>query len=90
MSKPATNTSILEDGLRYKSKAGGSPFKEFEHTHKSTMSCFLCGTHRVRSLMTTRNIIGKSQTVCAPSCKAARAEDELRAGNPPSHPTVPA
>lgn len=35
----------------------------------ATMSCFLCGKHRARSLMTTKKVLGKSQAVCAPSCK---------------------
>ncbi len=34
------------------------------------MSCFLCGKHRARSLMGTRKVLGKSQAVCSPSCKA--------------------
>jgi hypothetical protein len=29
--------------------------------------------------MTTKKLIGKSQTVCAPSCKAAKEADELAA-----------
>jgi hypothetical protein len=36
----------------------------------ATMSCFLCGKHRARSLMTTRKVLGKSQAVCSPTCKA--------------------
>lgn len=70
MSKPATKTTILDDGLRYKSKVGGSPFNETVHFNTSTMSCFLCGKHRIRSLMATRKFIGKPQAVCSPSCKA--------------------
>ena len=34
------------------------------------MSCFMCGKHRARSLMGTRKVLGKSQAVCSPSCKA--------------------
>jgi hypothetical protein len=41
------------------------------------MSCFLCGKHRARSQMVTRKILGKSQAVCAPSCKDA---DQAAAG----------
>jgi len=40
------------------------------------MSCFMCGKHRVRSQLRTRQLLGKAQTVCAPSCKAL---DELMA-----------
>ena len=71
MSKPVTKTKILDDGLRYQSKASGSPFNLVAPFNTSTMSCFLCGKHRVRSTMTTRKFIGKSQVVCAPSCKTA-------------------
>ena len=70
MAKPDTKTKILEDGLRYRSKVGGSPFNEAVHFHTAMMSCFLCGKHRIRSLMVTRKFIGKSQAVCSPSCKA--------------------
>jgi hypothetical protein len=75
MSKPVTKTRILDDGLRYQSKVGGSPFHEGANFATAMMSCFLCGTHRVRSTMGTRNVAGKSQAVCAPSCKAAKEAD---------------
>jgi hypothetical protein len=35
----------------------------------ATMSCFMCGKHRPRSMMGTRKVLGKAQAVCAPSCK---------------------
>ena len=53
----------------------------------ATMSCFLCGKHRARSLMTTKKVLGKSQAVCAPSCKeleemlAANAASAANAAN---------
>lgn len=72
MSKPATKTKILQDGLHYQSKASGSPFSAAASFAGATMSCFLCGTHRVRTSMTMRKFIGKSQAVCAPSCQAAK------------------
>jgi hypothetical protein len=75
MSKPASKTKILADGLRYQSKVGGSPFKGISNSGSSTMSCFLCGTHRVRTTMKTRKLIGKFQVVCAPSCKLAKQAD---------------
>jgi hypothetical protein len=34
------------------------------------MSGFLCGKHRARSQMVSKKILGKSQAVCSPSCKA--------------------
>ena len=69
MAKADTKTKIVADGLRYKSKASGSPFAAAASFGGATMSCFMCGKHRPRSLMGTRKVAGKSQTVCAPSCK---------------------
>ncbi|MDO9400873.1 MAG: hypothetical protein Q7T46_05390 [Polaromonas sp.] len=81
MSKAETKTTVLADGLRYKSKVSGSPFAATASFGAATMSCFLCGKHRARSLMGTRKVLGKSQAVCAPSCKGL---DELLAqGNAP-------
>ena len=77
MAKADTKTKMLADGLRYKSKVSGSPFTAATSFGAATMSCFLCGKHRARSQMSTRKILGKSQAVCAPSCKAA---DEAAAG----------
>jgi hypothetical protein len=34
------------------------------------MSCFLCGVHRPRAMLKMRKLLGRSQTVCDPSCKA--------------------
>ena len=70
MARPDTKTTVLADGLRYKSKASGSPFAAAASFGGATMSCFLCGKHRARALMGTRKVLGKSQAVCSPSCKA--------------------
>jgi hypothetical protein len=70
MSKAETKTTVLADGLRYKSKVSGSPFAATASFGAATMSCFMCGKHRARSLMGTRKVLGKSQAVCSPSCKA--------------------
>ena len=51
------------------SKVSGSPFKATTTFGAATMSCFLCGKHRPRSMMKTRKVLGKAQAVCAPSCK---------------------
>lgn len=69
MRKLDSKTLILDDGLRYKSKSAGSPFRSPGFFANTSMSCFLCGKHRTRALMTTRKILGKSQAICAPSCK---------------------
>jgi len=70
MARSEAKTAVDAGGLRYKSKAAGSPFKAATTFGAATMSCFLCGKHRARSLMKTRKVLGKSQAVCAPSCKA--------------------
>lgn len=73
MTKKVTRTAIDEEGLRYKSKAAGTIFKQPYHPGLATRSCFLCGKHLDRSLMRARNLMGKSQLVCAPSCKELAA-----------------
>lgn len=70
MSRADSKTTVLADGLRYKSKVSGSPFAASASFGAATMSCFLCGKHRARSQMGTRKVLGKSHAVCAPSCKA--------------------
>jgi hypothetical protein len=80
MTKTATKTKILEDGLHYQSKVSGSPFQGAVSFGAATMSCFLCGKHRARSSMTTRKFIGKSQAVCAPSCQGASDAEAAAAG----------
>ena len=70
MAKADTKTKIVADGLRYKSKVSGSPFTAATSFGAATMSCFLCGKHRARSQMISKKILGKSQAVCSPSCKA--------------------
>lgn len=69
MAKDDVKTSIEADGLRYRSKAPGSPFAPVGAFGGSTMSCFLCGKHRPRGLLKSRKLLGRSQFVCAPSCK---------------------
>jgi hypothetical protein len=73
MAKDAVKTSIDADGLRYRSKATGSPFSSAGVFSAATMSCFLCGKHRARSALKSRKLLGKTQFVCAPSCKEAEA-----------------
>ena len=73
MAKDVIKTTIEPDGMRYRSKAPGSPFSVAGSFGAATMSCFLCGKHRPRAALTTRKLLGKSHSVCAPSCKAAQA-----------------
>ncbi|MDP9902099.1 hypothetical protein [Variovorax ginsengisoli] len=69
MSKAEVKTAVVADGLRYKSKPSGSPFRASASFSGATMSCFMCGKHRTRAQLRTRQVLGKSQSVCAPSCK---------------------
>jgi len=73
MSRAPTKSAILDDGLHYKAKVSGSPFGSNSFSGTATMSCFLCGKHRNRGLLAKRNLFGKSQSVCSPSCKEVEA-----------------
>jgi hypothetical protein len=70
VAKPAVKTTVVADGLRYRSKTPGSPFNAAGSFGAATMSCFLCGKHRPRSMLKSRKMLGRSQAVCSPSCKA--------------------
>ncbi len=74
MTKEVVKTTIDADGLRYRKKAPGSPFASTGAFGAATMSCFLCGKHRARTSMKSRKLLGKTQFVCAPSCKEAEAQ----------------
>ena len=78
MAKADTKTSIDSDGLRYRSKTPGSPFTAAGAFGAATMSCFLCGKHRPRSLLKSRRLLGKAQFVCSPTCKEADAESSAK------------
>jgi hypothetical protein len=80
VAKETTKTLIEADGLRYKSKAPGSPFAATSSFGAATMSCFLCGKHRPRAMLKSRKLLGKSQPVCAPSCK--ELEEQLATKKP--------
>ncbi|CAN5761726.1 hypothetical protein BH09PSE5_BH09PSE5_36330 [soil metagenome] len=76
MAKDAVKTTVEADGLRYRSKAAGSPFSAAGSFGTATMSCFLCGKHRPRSMLKSRKLLGKSQSVCSPSCKELEASQQ--------------
>lgn len=76
MARNEVKTTVDESGLRYRSKTPGSPFKVAGSFGSATMSCFICGKHRPRSQLKTRKLLGKSQPVCAPSCKALDEAEE--------------
>ena len=73
MAKDEVKTQMHADGMRYRSKAPGSPFASAGVFSAATMSCFLCGKHRPRSPLKTRKLLGKAQYVCDPNCAAVAA-----------------
>ena len=76
MAKNEVKTTVVADGLRYRSKVAGSPFTAAGSFGAATMSCFLCGKHRPRSMLKSRKLLGKAQAVCSPSCKELDAADK--------------
>lgn len=60
MNAPTVHTRISNDGLRYSSKATGSPFRG----NDNAMSCFICGRFFERSLGTYRMLAGTKRFVC--------------------------
>ena len=69
-----TFTSVSNNGLRYESKLGGSPFLGSGHTR----SCFKCGKHRTPSSLQSIRVLGRTEVVCKPSCthKPKEGEDQ--------------
>ena len=63
MTKPI-ETKVADNGLRYASKATGSPFAG----SGQTMSCFRCGRHRPATQLHGQRFLGRVQRVCKPSC----------------------
>lgn len=68
MANDPVTTKVRPDGLRYKSKETGSPFAPAGIGGPGTMSCFLCGKHRPRSMLRTKKMLGKAHFVCDPTC----------------------
>lgn len=64
----AVQTRIRDGGLRYESKASGSPYARDLGV---MLSCLLCGRHRPRSAMKLRKLIGRNHVVCADGCGKA-------------------
>lgn len=63
-------SKIASNGLRYKSKEGGSPFKD--SASMGTISCYKCGLHKPRALGSFRRLLNQSMFVCA-ECKPVKA-----------------
>ncbi len=56
-------TEISTDGLRYKSRATGSPFGPAGHAG-AVMSCYKCGEHKPRTQGANRMFAGRPTFAC--------------------------
>ena len=63
-------TKIAADGLHYKSKEGGSLFKD--SSHGMTISCYKCGLHKPRSMGKFRMLINQRMFMCG-ECMPAKS-----------------
>jgi len=63
MSKDPIASKVDATGLRYKTKAGGSPFGTTGASGGS-MSCYKCGQHKPRALGSFRRLVDKNMFVC--------------------------
>jgi hypothetical protein len=61
---------IKPDGLRYKAKTSGTPFKT--NAVGSSMSCLLCGRHTPRAEGAFKIMFGARQFVCF-ACRPSKA-----------------
>lgn len=77
MAKDEKKDSLNDDGLRYRTKVAGSPFGRAGPHVTASKSCYLCGKHRPVAALQYRRLLGKSQAVCAPSCKALEQHQDL-------------
>ncbi len=55
-------TKIAADGLHYKSKEGGSLFKD--SSNGMTISCYKCGLHKPRSMGMFKMLINQRMFMC--------------------------
>lgn len=69
MSDGNEGSVIVANGLRYRSKATGSPFGD----SKNTRSCFKCGRHRAPDQLMAHKVLGRTEMVCKPSCPPRKA-----------------
>lgn len=58
-------TVVAGGGQRFKSKVPGSPYGD---VLGALMSCFLCGRHRPRAVLTSRRMLGRIHLVCGEGC----------------------
>ena len=73
-------SEIDPSGLRYKSKAGGSPFGA-SGGMSATMSCYKCGLHKSRALGGFKKFLNQRMFVCG-DCAAPSANPAASASHP--------
>ena len=61
-------SQVNADGLRYKTKASGSPFGP---APAMSLSCIKCGIHRPRSLLKGFKLAGKVHYRCDDNCQGS-------------------
>jgi hypothetical protein len=61
---------IAADGLRYKTKEGGSPFKD--SGSMASISCYKCGLHKPRAMGTFKKLINQRMFMCG-DCISAKS-----------------
>ncbi|MEN9375941.1 MAG: hypothetical protein RL710_1098 [Pseudomonadota bacterium] len=64
---------IAENGLRYKAKVNGSPFRGTGGSGE-TMSCIKCGNHRLRSHGAIRRFLNSPMFFCF-DCKPVKVAE---------------
>jgi hypothetical protein len=64
-------SQIANDGLRYKNKEGGSPFKD--SANMSSISCYKCGVHKPRALGVFKMMINQRMFMCG-DCMPPKSE----------------
>jgi len=62
-------TKISKDGLRYKSKIGGSPY--MKSANARSLSCTKCGRHQLRQEGSFKRILNSNMFYCS-DCKPKR------------------
>lgn len=67
-------TEIDATGLRYKSKANGSPYGA-PSTPSGTMSCMKCGIHKPRALGSFKRLLNQSMFFCG-DCRPTKLTKE--------------
>lgn len=68
--KPGSLVKVSSRLLRKKQKIASPAFSSVSHIMRS---CFKCGKHRVPAQLRSIRVLGRSERVCDPSCKALEA-----------------